>query len=79
MNVTYLSMALQPFVGLWPLFQFLHSYTVSRTPWKGDQPFSTPLPTHRATLTQNKRTETSMPRLGFEADGSCVRLHLNAT
>jgi hypothetical protein len=27
-----------------------------RTPWTGDQPVARPLPTHRTTLTQNKRT-----------------------
>jgi hypothetical protein len=31
----YPSMALQPFVGLWPLFSFLIFYTVSRTSWTG--------------------------------------------
>jgi hypothetical protein len=46
----YLSMALQPFVG----------------PWTGDQPFARPLPTHRTTQTQNKRTQTSISRVGFE-------------
>jgi hypothetical protein len=34
----YLSMALQPFVGPCPLFNFLILYTVGRTPWTGDQP-----------------------------------------
>jgi hypothetical protein len=29
---TYLPMALQSFVGPWPLFQFLDFYTVGRTP-----------------------------------------------
>jgi hypothetical protein len=28
----YSIMALQPFVGLWPLFQFLNLYAVGRTP-----------------------------------------------
>jgi hypothetical protein len=58
-------MALQP---LWTLadFQFLNPYTVGRTPWSGDQPFSRPLPTHRTTQTYNKRTRTSMHRVGFE-------------
>jgi hypothetical protein len=32
----------------------------------GDQPVARPLPTHRTTQTQNKRTEPSMPRVGFE-------------
>jgi hypothetical protein len=32
----------------------------------GDQPVARPLPTHRTTQTQNKRTQTSMPQVGFE-------------
>jgi hypothetical protein len=28
-------MALQPFVGSWPLFSFLILYTLGRTPWMG--------------------------------------------
>jgi hypothetical protein len=59
-------MALQLFVGLRPVFQFLNLYTVGRTPWTGDQPVARPLPTHRTTQTQNKRTQTSMPRVEFE-------------
>jgi hypothetical protein len=35
-------------------------------PWTGEQPVSRPLPTHRTTQTQNKRTQTSMPRVGLE-------------
>jgi hypothetical protein len=60
-----LSMDLQPFRP-WPLFQFLNLYAVGRTPWTGDQPVAKPLPTHRTTQTQNKRTHTSMPQVGFE-------------
>jgi hypothetical protein len=41
-------------------------YKVGRTPWTGDQPVARPLPTHRTTQTQNKRTQTSMSRVGFE-------------
>jgi hypothetical protein len=59
-------MTLQSFVWPWPLFQFLNLYTVGRTPWTRDQPVARPLPTHRTTQTQNKRTQTSMPRVGFE-------------
>jgi hypothetical protein len=33
----------------------------------GDQPVARPLPTHRTTQTHKKRTQTSMPRVGFEA------------
>jgi hypothetical protein len=51
----------------WPLFQFLNLNTVGRTPCTGDQPVTRPLPTHRTTQTQNKRTQTSMPRMGFES------------
>jgi hypothetical protein len=31
-----------------------------------DQPVARPLHTHRATQTHNKRTQTLMPRVGFE-------------
>jgi hypothetical protein len=48
------------------LFSFLIFYTVSRTPWTGDQPLARPLPANRTAQTQNKRTQTSMPRVGFE-------------
>jgi hypothetical protein len=53
-----LCMALQPSVEPWPLLSFLIFYTVGRTPWMGDQPVARPLPTHRTTQTQNKRTHT---------------------
>jgi hypothetical protein len=62
----YLSMALQSYVGPRPLFSCLILYTVGTTPWTGDQPVARPLPTHRTTQTQNKRTQTSMPWDGFE-------------
>jgi hypothetical protein len=52
--------------GPWPLLQFLNLYTVGRTPWTGDRPVARPLPTHRATQTHNKHTQTSMSRVGFE-------------
>jgi hypothetical protein len=47
-------------------FRFVIPYTVGRTPWTGDQPVVRPLPIHRTTQTQNKRTQTSMPPVGFE-------------
>jgi hypothetical protein len=59
-------MALRPFVVPWPLFSFLILCTVGWTPWTGDQPAAWPLPTHRTTQTQKKRTQTSMPQVGFE-------------
>jgi hypothetical protein len=36
------------------------------TPWTGDQRVARPLPIHRTTQTQNKRTRTTMPRVAFE-------------
>jgi hypothetical protein len=59
------SMALHPFVGPWPLFQF-RSPIYDRTLWTGDQPVARSLSTHRTTQTQNKRTQTSMTRVRFK-------------
>jgi hypothetical protein len=59
-------MVLQPFVGPWPFFSFLILYTIGRTPWRGDQPIARPLPIHRTTQTQNKRTQTSIFWVGFK-------------
>jgi hypothetical protein len=42
--------------------KFLYPKAAGRTPWTGDQPVARPLPTQ----TQNKRTQTSMPQVGFE-------------
>jgi hypothetical protein len=53
-------------LGLGCFFSFLIFYTVGRTPWMGDQPIARPLSAHRTTQKQNKRTQTSMPRVGFE-------------
>jgi hypothetical protein len=50
-------MAIQPFIGPWPLLQFSNLfYTDGRTPWTGDQPVARSLIIHRTTQTQNKRT-----------------------
>jgi hypothetical protein len=43
----------------WPLFQFLN-------PCTGDQPAAKQLTTHSAAQAENKRTQTSMSRVGFE-------------
>jgi hypothetical protein len=41
----------------WPLLQFRNLFhTDGRTPWASDQPVLRPLPRHRSTQTQNKRT-----------------------
>jgi hypothetical protein len=75
-----------PFVGPWPLFQFLnptHRHTVGRTPWTGDQPVARPLPTHRTTQTQKKRQtdihalsgiRTHDPSVWASEDSSWLRL-----
>jgi hypothetical protein len=54
----------RPYLG--SFISSLILYTVGKTPWTGDQPFARPLPAHRTTKIQNKRTQTSMPRVGFE-------------
>jgi hypothetical protein len=59
----YLSMAIQP---MWIFFQFLNPSIDGRTPGTGDQPVGRPLSTHRTTQTQNKRTQTSIHRVGFK-------------
>jgi hypothetical protein len=54
-----------PLVDLGRFFQFINLYTVGRTPWTGDQP-SQGRCLHTEQHKQNKRTQTSVPRLGFE-------------
>jgi hypothetical protein len=75
-------MALQPFVGPWPLLQFRNPfYTDGRPPSTSDQPVARPLPTHRTTQTQNKRTDihalsgirTHDPSVPASEDSSCLR------
>jgi hypothetical protein len=78
-------MALQPFVGPWPLFQFPNIYTVARAPGMGDQAVAKPLPTHSTTETQNKRTQYRHPFLEWDLTNnpcvwvceysSCLRSH----
>jgi hypothetical protein len=53
-------------LGPCQFFTFPILYTVGRTPCTGNQPVERPLPTHRTTQTWNKRTQTSVPWLGFE-------------
>jgi hypothetical protein len=64
-----------PFIYLWiyrsfmdlgRFFSFLIIYAVDRAPWTGDQPVVRPLPALGTAQTQNKRTQTSMPQVGFE-------------
>jgi hypothetical protein len=55
-----------PLLSFGRFFNYLILYTVGRTPWTGDQSVTRPLPKHRTTQTQNKRTQSSMPRVRFE-------------
>jgi hypothetical protein len=55
-----------PLLGPGRFFSFVILYTVGRIPWTGDQPVARLLPTHRTAQAQNKRTQTSMPRVEFE-------------
>jgi hypothetical protein len=64
--IMYVFIALQPFVGSWPLFQFLDPIHSRWDSLDGDQPVARPLPTHRTTQTQNKRIQTSKPQVAFE-------------
>jgi hypothetical protein len=50
-------------VDLGSFFQCFNLYAVGRARWTGDQPGGRPLFSHR---TQNKRIQTSIPRVGFE-------------
>jgi hypothetical protein len=57
-------MAVQPSWALATSFSSVILYTVGRISWTGDQPVARPLPTRRTAQTQNKCTQTSMPRVG---------------
>jgi hypothetical protein len=59
-------MALQSCCWTFAAFISLIFYTVGRSPWTGDQPVSRPLSIHTGQHKQNKRTQTSMPQVGFE-------------
>jgi hypothetical protein len=62
----YLSMALQSFLlDVGRFFSFFILYTVGRTPWTGDQSSQSRY-LHTEQHKQNKRTQTSMPWMGFE-------------
>jgi hypothetical protein len=72
-----------PFLGPGLIFQCLNLfYTDCRTPWTSDQPVARPLPIHRTTQTQNKRTHkhpclsmirTYDPGVRASEDSSCLR------
>jgi hypothetical protein len=62
-NIIIIICLYSPLLGIWPIFSFLILYTVGRTPWTGDQTVARPLPIHRTTQTQNKRTSYRHPCL----------------
>jgi hypothetical protein len=52
-HTVLLLMVLQPFFSSSTAFLVsLSLYKVGKTPWRGDQPFARPLPTHRTKQTQ---------------------------
>jgi hypothetical protein len=63
----FLSKALLPFLEFSRFISFLILYLVGRTPLTGDQSVARALPTHRTTQTQNKLTQISNTRVGFES------------
>jgi hypothetical protein len=76
-------MAVQPFVGPWPLFQFRNPI-YGRTPWTGDQPVARPLITHRTAhkhrIKAHRHHASSGfryydPSVGAGEDSSCFRPH----
>jgi hypothetical protein len=54
-----------PLLVLGRFFSFLILYTVGRTSTTWRQPVARPLPAQRIAQIQNKRTQTSMPQVGF--------------
>jgi hypothetical protein len=65
--VTYcLSIVPQPFVGPWPLFQFLDLFTQSVGPLGRGISSSQSRYLHTGQHKQNKRTQTSIPQVRFE-------------
>jgi hypothetical protein len=65
-NSIYVSLALQPFVGPWPLFKFLDLFTQSVGLLGRGISQSQGRCLHIGQYKQNKRTQTYMLRVGFE-------------
>jgi hypothetical protein len=55
-----------PLLGCGSFLRFVILYTVCRAPSTGDEPVARPLPIQRTAHKQNKRTQTSIPGVGFE-------------
>jgi hypothetical protein len=58
--------ALQPFLGPWPLFQFLDVFTRTVSLWTSDHLVARLLPTNKTAYTKHKHIQTSLPQVGFE-------------
>jgi hypothetical protein len=65
-NCTFYLWLYSPLLDLGRFFSFLIFYAVGRTTWTGDEPVTRPLSAHWTAHTHNKRTQTSMPQVGFE-------------
>jgi hypothetical protein len=78
-RITFRAMCLwlySPSLNLNRFFSFLILYTVGRTPWTGDQPVASPLPTHNTnTNTINSHTviRTHHSSVRASEDSSCLR------
>jgi hypothetical protein len=71
------SMALQPFVGPWPILHLRNLiFTNGRTPWTSDQPVVRPLPTGQHK--QNKRIDIHALS-GIRTHGSSIRARENSS
>jgi hypothetical protein len=58
-----------PLLGAGRYYSFVIICRGGRTPWTEDLSVSMLLPTQMTAQTQNKRTQTSMPQVGFEPSG----------
>jgi hypothetical protein len=63
-----LSLLLLPLWSIRLISQFHDHFTEGRTPWTGDQLVARPLPKHRTTQTQNKRTHTKHSCLVWDSN-----------
>jgi hypothetical protein len=67
-------MALQPFVGPWPIFSSLIFTQSVGFLGRGSASRKTATSTHRTAQTENKRTQASIPQVGFEPTISVFEL-----
>jgi hypothetical protein len=65
--------ALQPFVGPWPLFQFLDPIHNRSSNWTADQPVARPLPVHRTKTRKNAHNTDIHALSGIRTHDPCFR------